>query len=218
MHYKIGKVEIRSENAAKPIKAAAAPLVAWLRNRKHVTAALDYGCGKLRYTDFIAQRCTYLGIVDSKVQLTRTQRIDGHKTTITEYAKIKWPNCRIYDIKAFWDGIPHLYDFVLCANVLSTIPSAKTRAKSFRAIGAALHAGGEVLVVNQHTNSYFTEIRAKPTTVEHLNGWIAQSRNGVSYYGVLKREFVIHMLTGYGFIVVDSWLQGQSNYVLARKR
>lgn len=217
MRYRVGKLEIRSENAAKPMDSAATPLVFWLMNRDHVSAALDYGCGKLRYTKFIAARCIHLGIVDSSVQLTRLQRIDGRTATVAEYAKHRWPKCKIYEVKEFWKGIRQSYDFILCANVLSAIPNAKARAKSLRAIHAGLRRKGELLVVNQHTNSYFTEIQAKPTTREHLDGWLAQSRNGAAYYGILRKDHVIRLLTRYGFVVQDSWIEGQSNYVVATK-
>ena len=217
MRYKVGNLEIRSENAAKPMSNAAAPLVDWIAQHDHVKAALDYGCGKLRYTKHIAKICTSLGIVDSTIQLTRLQRLNGIVTTVQEYAKSKWPTCTIYKVEEFWDGIRESYNLILCTNVLSIIPCPRTRAKSLRSIHAALAMDGELLVVNQHTNSYFTEIRRKAGTRRHLDGWIAQSRRGASYYGILNKDSVIHLLKRYAFRVKDSWIEGQSNYVLVTK-
>jgi hypothetical protein len=217
MRYKVGNLEIRSENAAKPMSDAAVPLVDWIAQHDHVKAALDYGCGKMRYTKHIAKKCTSLGIVDSTIQLTRLQRINGIVTTIQEYAKSKWPTCRIYKVEEFWGGIHESYNLILCANVLSVIPCARTRAKSLRSIHTALAMDGELLVVNQHTNSYFTDIRRKPSTRRHLDGWIAQSRKGANYYGILNKDSVIRLLIRYGFRVKDSWIEGQSNYVLVNK-
>jgi hypothetical protein len=196
MRYKVGNLEIRSENAAKPMSDAAAPLVDWIAQHDHVKAALDYWCGKMRYTK---------------------QRINGIVTTIQEYAKSKWPTCRIYKVEEFWGDIHESYNLILCANVLSVIPCARTRAKSLRSIHTALAMDGELLVVNQHTNSYFTDIRRKPSTRRHLDGWIAQSRKGATYYGILNKDSVIRLLIRYGFRVKDSWIEGQSNYVLVNK-
>ncbi|RKY07633.1 MAG: hypothetical protein DRP66_06310 [Planctomycetota bacterium] len=185
MHYKIKGTEIRSENAAKPATDAAASLVRWVCDRDSTPSALDYGCGKLRYTGHLAQRSKHIGLVDSEVQLTRTQRIHGEYTSIKAYAKKIWPSCTIQNLKDFWKQSAHRYHFVLCANVLSAIPCPKTRARSLRAIRAALAHNGRVLFVNQHTNSYFTEVRKRASSRPHLDGWIAESKGGSSYYGIL---------------------------------
>jgi hypothetical protein len=217
MRYKIKGIEIRSENAAKPACDAAVPLVSWLHNRKHTPSALDFGCGKLRYTHHLAKKSTRIGIVDSEVQLTRIQRIAGKQTSVAEYAKKKWPSCRIHRLEEFWMNSSYSYNFILCANVLSAIPCAKARARSLRSIHTALHKNGQVLFINQHTNSYFTEVQKKTTTRLHLDGWIAQSRNGVSYYGILNKDSVIRLISRYDFTVERAWVEGQSNYVLAKK-
>lgn len=217
MRYVVRDIEIRSENAAKPMENAAAPLIHWLNERDYVNAALDYGCGKLRYTKYIAMKCTSLGVVDSRIQLNRAQHIDGQISTIKEYVKRKWPKSKIYEIENFWNGVGISYNFILCANVLSAIPSIKVRAKSLRAIYNALSSDGELLVVNQHTNSYFSKMKSMPNTIKYLDGWITQSRGGASYYGILNKNLVIRLLKKYGFSIKDSWIEGQSNYVLASK-
>ena len=218
MHYKIHGIEIRSENAAKTISEGAKALITWLASCDYVENALDYGCGKLRYTAHVAKRCSSLAIVDSKIQIERTQRIDGSSTTVRKYAQTHWPNCKIYYLEQFWDGIPDSYDFVLCANVLSAIPSAKIRARSLRAIYASLSRNGELLVVNQHTNSYFGKVKLKPNVFGYLDGWVVQSRNGGAYYGILNRVAVVRLLRKYEFTISDAWIKGQSNFVLASKR
>ena len=147
MHYRVKGALIRSENAAKPMADAAAPLVDWLLQRPRTKSALDYGCGKLRYTPHVAARSRHLGIVDSAEQLDRVQRIDGGEATVREHAGGKWPGCRIYDLTQFWKGISHSYGFILCANVLSAIPCPKVRARSLRSIRHALTPRGTVLVV-----------------------------------------------------------------------
>jgi len=217
VHYKISGIEIRTENAAKSATDTSNGLVTWLNRREYTPSALDYGCGKLRYTDHLAQRSKHLGIVDSEVQITRMQRIDGQYTSVQEYVKKKWPGCRIHILEKFWNDPSDLYDFVLCANVLSAIPCPKARAKSLRSIYAALRPKGQVLFVNQHTNSYFTKVRKRPSTSLHLDGWITQSRGAASYYGILNKDSVAKLIVRYGFVIKEAWVQGQSNYVVASK-
>lgn len=214
MRYTINGTEIRSENAAKPAADAAAALVRWIRGRDRTPSALDYGCGKLRYTAHLAKRSNSVGIVDSEVQITRKQRIHGEYTSVEDYAKRKWPSCTIQNLPDFWKQSALRYHFVLCANVLSAIPCPRIRAKSLRAIRAALGDHGRVLFVNQHTNSYFTEVRKKRSTRLHLDGWIAKSKSGASYYGILNKDTVVKLVLRFGFCVEEAWVEGQSNFVL----
>lgn len=217
MHYRIKGALVRSENAAKPMTNAAGPLIEWLRQRPYTHSALDYGCGKLRYTRHLAVRSAHIGLTDSSIQLDRIQRIGRRTTNVRQYAKEHWPTCDICDLDEFWQGIPHLYGFILCANVLSAIPCPRTRARSLRSLRAALTSNGTLLVANQHTNSYFAETRQKPKAFPHLDGWVLRSRNGAAYYGILNQESTIRLLTRFGFAIVDAWSNGQSNYVLARR-
>jgi len=217
MRYTVNGTVIRSENAAKPSTDAATYLVNWLHDRKRTHSALDYGCGKLRYTHHLARRSKHVGLVDSQLQLTRMQRILGRRTSIVEYAKTQWPSHTIQALPEFWRRPTRRYGFVLCANVLSTIPCEMVRARSLRAIRSALQSSGNALFVNQHTNSYFTKVRARPTTRVHLDGWIAESAAGATYYGILRKNAVVELVRSLGFVVEDAWVKGQSNYVLASK-
>jgi hypothetical protein len=217
MHYIIKGIEIRSENSAKPMANAAASLVSWLSSRQFTPSALDFGCGKLRYTHYLAGKSERLGVVDSDVQLNRFQAVDGEYTSVKTYIQRKWPACAIHELKAFWKNASYYYHFVLCANVLSAVPCPNARAKSLRSIYTALPESGQVLFVNQHTNSYFTQARNNPRALMHLDGWIAQSRATASYYGILNKESVIRIIGRFGFVVEEAWVDGQSNYVLASK-
>jgi len=217
MNYIIKGTEIRSENSAKPMNCAAAPLISWLASRQFTALALDFGCGKLRYTHHLAERSKVLGVVDSEVQLNRSQIINGEYTSVKAYVKKRWPKCRIHDLKAFWLNPMYDYQFILCANVLSAIPCPKARAKSLRSIHAALSKDGKVLFVNQHTNSYFSKAKRNENAVMHLDGWILTSGSVASYYGILNKETVIKLVHRFGFIVEKAWIEGQSNYVLAFK-
>jgi hypothetical protein len=215
MHYQIHNMVIRSENAAKPAADAAAPLVRWLLQRENSPSALDYGCGKLRYTHHVAVQSKHIGICDSSVQLTREQVIHGVRTSVHAFARDRWPRCRIHVLEEFLRRRHCKYHFVLCANVLSAIPSRHVLARSLRAIRDVLTAKGQVLFVNQHTNSYFTLIRHKESSRPFLDGWISEARGHFSYYGILNKDRVIELATIHGFRVIEAWIDGQSNYVLA---
>lgn len=156
-------------------------------------------------------------MVDSDVQLNRVQIIDEEYTSVRAYVEKKWPESRIHELKAFWKNPLYGYHFVLCANVLSAIPCPRARARSLRSIHATLSESGQVLFVNQHTNSYFTKAKRHPNAIAHLNGWIAPSNTTASYYGVLNREVVIKLISRFGFVIEKAWIEGQSNYVLAHK-
>ncbi len=214
MRYAILGTEIRSENAAKTMGEASQALTKWLLSRPRVSRALDYGCGKLRYTPYLARRCLALGLVDSHVQLERSQVINGRLTTVSHYARRRWPRCRVYAVERFWAGVRERYDFVLCANVLSAIPSRRVRARCLRTVQACLRPGGECLVVNQHANSYFREARRRPGAVAHLDGWILPSLRGACYHGILGRDKSIRILRSLGFMVLDAWVENQSTFVL----
>jgi hypothetical protein len=217
MRYKVNGEEVRSENAAKTMKEASKAVVEWILAMPRVNRALDYGCGKLRYSPYLGLQCESLGLVDSAIQLERLQVIDNHLTSVVDYARSKWPGCRLYTVDQFWEGIEERYDFVLCANVLSAIPSRAIRSRSLYAIKSCLHRGGQCLVVNQHANSYFKEARRRPGAVQHLDGWFLPSSKGASYYGILDSEKTARILRAVGLTIVDSWVKGQSTFVLTRR-
>ena len=217
MQYKVGNQRINSENSAKPIGTASSYLVNLLRNRDYTNSALDYGCGKLRYTNYLASRSKKIGIVDSKVQLERMQKIGGEFTSVIQHFQARWPRAIIQNIADFWEQPSQKYGFILCANVLSAIPCPRIRAKSLLAIKNALEESGSALFVNQHTNSYFNKIRKDSGSRPHLDGWIRHSTSCASYYGILNRQSVIKLVKRYGFVVQDAWVKGQSNYIIAKR-
>jgi hypothetical protein len=218
MRYRVHGFTVRSENAAKSPGEASGGLVAWIRANVRVRTCLDYGCGRLRYAEHLAHRAERLALVDSEEQLNRLIDTPSGPSTIGALGRRRWSHSRVYTTKEFWRGLPTRYDFVLCANVLSAIPSKNVRTRSLRAIQRCLSSDGQVLVVNQHTNSYFTAARNHAHAVPHLDGWLIPSRRGAAYYGVLKRDKVIRILRGHRFRIIDAWIEGQSNLVLARAR
>jgi hypothetical protein len=217
MRYSAQGLTIRSENAAKTVKQPSGPLTRWIRSNVSADSALDYGCGRLRYSGLLARTSKRLGLVDSAEQLDRQARVTGRVTTVRTVAQRRWPNCRVYTLEEFWGGVSQCYEFVLCANVLSAIPSRSVRSRSLKAIRSCLADDGTVLVVNQHTNSYFTTAVKSQDASAHLDGWILRSPIGPSYFGILTKDKVIRILRSHAFRIRDSWIDGQSNYVLAAR-
>lgn len=216
MRYKVKGLEIRSENAAKPMSMAAKPLVAWIHKQSRVTRALDYGCGKLRYAPALATRCHELTLVDSAIQIDRVQSVDGTQTTVRQYAAQKWRHARVLSIEKFEEDNLK-YDLALCANVLSTIPNARVRSHVLRRLLSALAPDGKCLFVAQYQNSYFKDALSSPNALQRLDGWVLKSSRGNSYYGLLNKEKLESLIERHGFLVFQSWRNGQSAYVLGSR-
>lgn len=217
MHYRTRGLVIRSENAAKVPAEVSGGLRDWLLQNVSAERALDYGCGRFRYAPYLVRKSRRITLVDSTAQLDRTTKVAGRTTTLRRYAEAKWPTCSIYSTTEFWAGVSERFDFALCANVLSAIPSQRIRARSVQAIRSALTSSGLALFVHQHTNSFFTQLRQDPRATPHLDGWILRSRKGPSYFGVLPRSKMVRLVEANRMRVRDAWVVGQSNYVLASR-
>lgn len=215
MRYKTRNKEIRSENAAKPASQPAKAVVDWIQQQDIVRNALDLGCGKLRYAKYLAGKCEHLSLVDSKVQIERLQIIANSRTTVKDYASGKWPHAIVYAVEEFWDKVKRKYDLVLCANVISAIPSRKVRAATLKNVLRILTKRGRILVVNQYVNSYFKTMMISGKATPHLDGYILISQRGNYYYGLLSETKMSKILLGCGFGVIDHWSVGQSAFVLA---
>lgn len=218
MRYRIKKLEVRSENAAKPASQSARAVVEWIEKQRRMKSVLDLGCGKLRYARYLAGKCDHLGLVDSQVQIERRQVIGNCHTTVKDYAANSWPHAEVYSLEEFWKKTRRRYDFVLCANVISAIPSRIIRARTLRSILRCLKKGGRVLVVNQYANSYFSRMINSGKVIAHLDGYILCSVRGNYYYGILPEEKMSRILAVCGFKVIERWRIGQSAFVLAVAR
>jgi 2-polyprenyl-3-methyl-5-hydroxy-6-metoxy-1,4-benzoquinol methylase len=210
MRYRAKGVEIRSENAAKPRAQRSRYLESQLRSVGPYASALDYGCGKLRYFPTLRAICRNLTIVDSSVQLNRIQTIGGRLTTIREYVT-RWPSVTALDVDEFARDTS-MFDFALCSNVLSAIPSYKTRLLVVAKLAKRLHPGGHALFVVQYTNSHFTALRSNPQACKYLDGYLVSSRRGNSFYGIITPAKLSRLLVKGGFQVQHLWRAGQSAY------
>ena len=214
MRYKVNSVEVRSENAAKPSSQYSAYLMNWILNQNGFQVSIDYGCGKLRYSNYLRKVSKYTLLVDSNIQLNRVQIINGFKTTVKDYVSNNWKDCKLVNVNNFTEK--NVADFVLCANVLSAIPSVVTRSETVSKIAASLKQNGKCLFVTQHTNSYFTKLANSAKSIKHLDGWLVLSKRGASYYGIIDRTKIKPILEN-DFSSLDIWREGQSTYALVRK-
>lgn len=213
MHYDVKGHTIRSENAAKPVTQASAYLCQWLSDMRPVRAAVDYGCGKLRYSDLVAGASRSLTLVDSPVQLERVQLLDGTPTTVRAKATAAWPGCRILSIEQF-AGSARLHDFILCANVLSAIPTPEARSAALDNVRGHLTRRGLALFVTQYRNSYFKEVVTSGRATALDGGWLLRSARGWFYYGVLGPADLKRLAVRAGFVVKNCWSHEGSAYAL----
>ena len=82
LNYKINGMTIRSENAAKPHTMPSNYLCNHIENSVKNGMALDFGCGKLRYSEQLVNKFEAVTFLDSRKQLERVQIIRGVQTTI----------------------------------------------------------------------------------------------------------------------------------------
>lgn len=216
MRYRVDGREVRSENAALSVERASAHLVDWLADNVRVTRVLDYGCGKLRYAGHLARHARSLTLVDSREQLERVQKLGARRLTVRSYAR-RWPNARALTVDEFLRDHRE-YDFALCANVLSAIPSAPERTTVVRRIRKRLRRGGRALFVTQFRNSYFTEMADSDRAVPCGDGWLLDSRRGSFYYGRIPPDLLSRRVTAAGLRILEAWTNDGSAYVLAGRR
>jgi 2-polyprenyl-3-methyl-5-hydroxy-6-metoxy-1,4-benzoquinol methylase len=173
---------------------------------------LDFGCGKLRYSNLIAaigERATF---VDSEIQLSRLQRIRGRLTTVRDFVTCHYPHGRVVSAESL-ERHKSKYDLITCINVLSAIPSKSVLEQALNAIGRLTHKSGMAVFVNQHRNSYYTRFEKDS---RHLFGHLIKGKHGYSYYGLLPPAQMSALLVGHGFAVSEAWTEGEINFVEAR--
>lgn len=209
LNYNMLGVNIRSENAAKPHTMPSRYLCEYIRSIEKNGHALDFGCGKLRYSDELISKFDEVTFLDSKRQLEREQIIRGIKTKIIDYVPRYYKNANTVAFEDV-DKIIGGYDFILCSNVLSAVPCRDTIDKIVLSIKRLLKSGGETLIVNQYKSSYFKKYE---TGRKHLYGYIYKNSKSVSYYGLLDELAVQEICSSHGLEILKSWSKAGSSYV-----
>ncbi len=218
MLYTVKKWSIASELAAKPPSRSSQYLNRVLLDLERCEQILDYGCGKLRYANILARRGKVLTLVDSERQLNREQIVEGKLATLRSFAENRWSNVRLETIEEFHIRRRPLFDFALCANVLSAIPSKRDRLRALTMLGVRLKRDGVALIVNQHTNSHFSELARRPDVVRYGDGWLIPGKQLSYFFAVLTTSKVAELLNQAGFELIEHYIEGQSNYARARFR
>jgi SAM-dependent methyltransferase len=147
------------------------------------STVLDFGCGKLRYALPLSRRVKSVTVVDSAVQVDRSQRIGGRITTVRLAAQER-ANMSVFALaESGWKN--RKYDRILCANVLSAIPTSRARRELMLTIHRLLRRTGKALILNQHRNSAFEKYAERADATPYFDGWLIESRSGPRFYGLI---------------------------------
>jgi SAM-dependent methyltransferase len=216
MRYKIGGLEIRSENAAKPGCSAGRWVLDWIGTLQRDSVGLDLGCGKFRYTVHLAKRLRHVTAVDSSEQVDRTQTLFGDRLSLRQYAAQNFSNVSVYSIENHgWRR--RQYSAILCSNVLSAIPCKRTRQELVRNAYEQLRPGGEFLLTTQYRNSHFTGWETSSKAKRYLDGFLVEHSRGVSFYGIIDSAALVRLCKKIGFTILRSGHAAELAYVVATR-
>lgn len=208
MRYFIGGAEIRTENAAKPSSQKSSAVDNYIGSLANDPLILDFGCGKLRYSDTLVSVASKVIFVDSSLQLGREQVIRGGRTTVNKYVEANYAGCSTLPYEKLNEHRVK-YDVITCINVLSAIPCKKTVSDVMNHILRLLEKDGFAIFVNQHRSSYFKRYESGEKL---LHGFLYNGPKGSSYYGVLDRVAIEKLLTEHGYRIIRTWCVGESTF------
>lgn len=215
MRYKFGDKIIRSENAAKSHAQKSKHVVEYFSRRPRVAKLLDFGCGKLRYSEELLAISEHVTFIDSSVQLNRSQVVRGVRLSVREYISHNYDRAVCVAFEDSDCSSLSGYDLVSCTNVLSAIACQDVMAKALGLIRSSLNETGEAIFINQYRCSSFAKFEAGEP---HMHGYVYDSRNGPSYYGLMKNSTVAELLADHGFQVAEKWTKDDVGFVVARRQ
>lgn len=215
MRYKLnGGITIRSENAAKPLAQASKYLCRYIEALPPVGASFDYGAGKLRYLNPILTTTETLTLVDSEIQLSRTQKIHRKVTSVRDVVQAS-NHLAALNTQGFF-ATPQAFERGFCINVLSVVPTYTTREKIMLLLRSKLIDGGTCLFVVQYRNSDFTRMQAMNNSKKWRDGFLIDSFRGHSFYGLIQPTILTRMALKAGFEIVSETLDEGRVYLLVR--
>lgn len=215
MHYKIKGICIQSEYAAKSVKQQSRAILDWINNQEKVINALDYGCGKLRYSKELNKICKNLYLLDSKVQLERIQLLFDEKLSIVDYVRNCLPHAKIVAVEDY-PKIKVKFDIVLCINVLSSIPTWNNRNVVIKNIASLLKNRGKALFVTQYYDTFFTKSLKDPSNIKFNDGWISKG-NTNSFYGLIGPIELEEAIIKNKLHIINKWKASKSVFIEASK-
>jgi hypothetical protein len=218
MRYRLRElgVEVRSENAAKPTGFRSKFVLNWIARHARVGLAVDYGCGRLRYSLPLCSIADKVIAVDSAEQLEKLQKVNGVRTTIQDFVRRK-RKIKAINVEEF-EAAEFTADLIICINVLSAIPHKVERRRVASRVASHLNSTGVCLISVQHQNSDFNRVQRIGRARAYKDGYIIDMGKWVSFYGLLNRDYIANVLTGAGLDVESAFINGQSSYVIARHR
>lgn len=217
MRYKFKGVELRTENAAKPYRQRSSWVVDQISQIPAGAVALDYGCGKFRYTIPLSRRVRHVCAVDSFFQIERDQQVANRRTSLRKYAKKYLKNVSVHEIDSpSWRRLR--FDFILCANVLSVIPHKSIRLRVLRELRGVLKRNGQLLVSTQFRNTHFSHWKKHSGADWVRDGWFVQGLRGASFYAIIPPNKLGQLCRSAGLIVSRMGSKGETGYVFAERR
>lgn len=215
MRYRVNRIIVKSENAAKSVFQQSKFFVEEIRNLEPVSVSMDYGCGKLRYLKVYSKISDEVYLHDSEIQLFRQQSIFGKKQSIAQYAKHK----NYISLFGRHDVTTKksIFDRIFCINVMSAIPILSVRWRVLKNCFRLLKAGGELVITHQYRNSDFTRMRNLPNAYEYRDGFVINSLRGHSFYSTFSRETLIRRIEEYGFRIQTTKIYDGTIFIVAMK-
>lgn len=212
MIYTINKdLNIDSSRTAKSYLQQSCRVVDFIRSFEFVDSILDYGCGKLRYSLELRDKCDNLSLLDSNVQLNRVQMIHNTKISVKEYISKNYPDIKIISTDEICN-VEDKFNIIFCSNVLSAIPDYKIRSNLLYQIYSKLKDDGKAYFITQYTNSFYSKLSKRDNVIQHLDGFISKNGSKSTYYGILGKDKLTELLEKHGFNVIKVWNVDQSTY------
>ena len=178
--------------------------------------ALDFGCGKFRYTIPLSRQVKCVYAVDSRHQIHRFQRVRDKQTSLMDYASTNLPNVKVTGTDLMtWKR--RRYDFILCANVLSVMPTRELRIATLATLRRCLKKAGLLLVCTQFRNAHFKSWASNPQATWCKGGWLVCGRRGASFYAILPLSDLIKLCTAARLIAFRSGTKGETAFVFASR-
>lgn len=215
MHYHVNEYIIETELSAKSTKQTNKIVLDFISKLPAHYEALDYGCGKLRYTIPLAKQISKVIAIDSIYQIEKKQIINDNLIAPKEYVL---KNLTVQDVNSSgWKC--QKYDIVFCTNVLSAVPDYEERIKILRNSKKVLKKSGYVYIVVQYRNSYFKQYQSRQDAIKYNDGWLIKRKNNkCSFYGIVTPEKIIKLCNEAGFKYYEVTKHDGSCYIKAYVR
>lgn len=214
VHYKFRGAELKTENAAKSLAQPSKWLLEQIAGISPNAVALDYGCGKFRYTIPLSRRVRSVCAVDSSYQVEREQVVAGTRTTLTGYAEKHLGNVSVRGVRS-GDWQRRRFDFILCANVLSVIPRRARRVAVLRRLRRVLRPRGRILVSTQFRNTHFKQWRNSLGATWVRDGWFVEGARGASFYAIIPPRALGELCRSAGLRVEKLGSRGETAFAFA---